>query len=171
MQSKESALDLVSLLNDDEKRAFRLFQIDNLEVGRYYEQALRQRRLIFYVGILCIIVGFASVFAAFRLVASGSQEQLSEKIVVASLGTIGGILANFVGLIFLRMFSSVVQSMVDFHKRLVATHHVVFGNLLVAKIQDAEMRNSTLSKIAQALSRVATNDDSDKSNEPPSAPL
>jgi hypothetical protein len=158
LQSKESSLDLVGLLNYDEQRAFKLFQIDTLEIRRYYEQALRQRRFIFYVGIVCILAGFASVFAAFRLISSASQAQLSEKIVIASLGAVGGILANFVGLIFLRMFSTVVQSMVDFHKRLVATHHVVFANVLVAKIQDAKTRDETLSTIAQELSRRTATD-------------
>lgn len=135
-QRVEDSLELSGLLSDDEKRAHKLFQIDSAEVRRYYEQALRQRRYIFYVGVLCIILGFGCVFLAFSLIWKQAASPLSEKIVVAVLGAVGAVLANFVAIIFLNMFTAVVKSMVEFHSRLVSTHHVVFGNVLVARIED-----------------------------------
>jgi len=52
------------------------------------------------------------------------------------------------------MFSAIVKSMVNFHQRLVSTHHVVFSNVLVAKIEDPVLRDSTLAHVATALSQV-----------------
>jgi hypothetical protein len=148
----EAGLELGELLDVDQKRAHKLFQLNSAEVRRYYDQALRQRRYVFYLGVLCILGGFASVFIAFYLITRTPAPELPEKIVIAILGTVSGVLANFVALIFLNMFSTIVKSMVDFHQRLVATHHVVFSNVLIARIEDKKLREHTLAEVALALS-------------------
>jgi hypothetical protein len=155
----EETLDLSGLLGEDEKRAHKLFQINSAEVRRYYDQALRQRKYIFYLGVLCILLGFGSVFIAFSLIWRNPEIPVQEKVVIAILGTVSGILANFVALIFLNMFSAIVKSMVNFHQRLVSTHHVVFSNVLVAKIEDPVLRDSTLAHVATALSQVTVKEE------------
>jgi hypothetical protein len=144
-------LDLRALLDKDEQRAQKLFQIQGFSLQRYHDQALRQRSLIFGTGLLCILGGFAAVGAAFFLIYNRDQISLGEKIVVASLGAASGILANFVAIIFLKMFTTTVRSMVDFHNRLVLTYHVHFGNVLAVKIKDDQLRAQTLSRMAIAL--------------------
>ncbi|HEV2108778.1 MAG TPA: hypothetical protein VGR16_10990, partial [Thermomicrobiales bacterium] len=59
-----------------------------------------------------------------------------------------------IAVIFLRMFSETIQSMIDFHNRLVATHHVHFGNVLAAKITNEALRSETLSRMALALADI-----------------
>lgn len=153
MEEIAERLDLSELLTQEERRAQKLFQINSLELKRYYDQALHQRAMIFLVGVLCILSGFGVIGSALYLVDSSTTSNLSEKIVVASLGAVGGVLANFIAVIFLRMFSDTVQSMVDFHNRLVTTGHVQFGNVLIARISDdPKLKNETLAAMALLLS-------------------
>jgi hypothetical protein len=135
-----------------EARAQKLFQVHSVELKRYYDQALRQGRNIFYVGILCIALGFGVIIAAFAVIAAANSPNLDEKIVLASLSAVGGALANFIGVIYLRMFSDTVKAVTGFHQRLVVTHHLHFGNFLAAKITDDKIREQTLAEMAGALS-------------------
>ena len=148
----EAQLDLRGLLSDDkdQRAAYKLFQVNNLELHRYYDQALRQRALVFLLGVGCIVAGFAAVGGAlFAVTREGANS--TERITIAVLGAIGGILANFVAAIFLRMFGDIVKSMTVFHNRLVVTHHAHFGNLIAARIGDGVLRNETLARMALAI--------------------
>jgi hypothetical protein len=49
-------------------------QVNQLDLRRYYDQTLRQGRLIFYVGIGCIALGFATVIVALLLVNDAATE-------------------------------------------------------------------------------------------------
>jgi hypothetical protein len=160
--AREASLDARSLsdeadvselvLHDEERRAQKQLQIHSHELERYYELALRQRAYIFSVGVLCILAGFGAVAAAFLLLADDSiAPETSDKVVVASLGVVSGILANFVAVVFLRMFAATVESMTVFHTRLVRTHHVHIGNFLAAKVRDAEARDRLLAEMAHVL--------------------
>jgi hypothetical protein len=150
----DQRLDLAGLLDLNEQRANKLFQVSSLELKRYYDQGRRQRAWIFAFGIICILFGFAVVAAAFVVLYTDKNADLSEKIVTASLGAVGAILANFVAVIYLRMFSSTLRSIVDFHNRLVITHHVNFGNVLAARITDRALQDETLAGMAAALAHV-----------------
>lgn len=152
---KEANLDLRGALHGDEQNAFKLFQVNSSELKRYYDQALKQRALVFSLGIFCILGGFIVIgVTMYVLVYSLGSASLAEKLVVGGLGVVGGILANFIAVIFLHMFRAIVTSMVDFHNRLVLTNHIYFGNLLLARVGDSQLREETLSKLALALSHL-----------------
>lgn len=123
---------------ENERRAYRLFKLNGRELQRYYDQALRQRSLVFVLGVACILAGFASIAWALMAIAELGDDAvaINEKIIVAVLGGTGAILADFIAVIFLRMFSSIVKASVDFHLRLVGTHHAHFGNVLASGISD-----------------------------------
>lgn len=142
----------------DLDRAQKLFQAHAFEIKRYYDQALRQGRSIYYVGIGCIALGFAVVGIAFALVSGVDSGDVSEQIIVGSLGAIGAILANFIAVVYLRMFSETVKALTSFHQRLVVTHHLHFGNLLASKIEDEKLRESALAEMSKGLSTVASAD-------------
>ena len=144
-------LDLRELLDDPrEQRAQKQFQVHSHQVRRYYDQALRQRSIIFWVGVLCILAGFGIVVAAGLVITEGSSD-LSEQIVVGALGAIGGILANFIAVVYLRMFSDTLKSIGGFHDRLVITHHLHFANVLAAKVDSDDLREQTLAGMAAAM--------------------
>ncbi|MCW2986956.1 MAG: hypothetical protein JWR63_4526 [Conexibacter sp.] len=155
--------DLVELVAEDrERRAQKLFQVHSRQLKRYYDQALRHRGVIFASGLLCIFGGFAVVGAAFVVIAHA--DDTTEKIVAAALGAIGGVLANFIAVIYLRMFSQTVDSIGAFHDRLVVTHHLHFANFLLAKVGDARMRDEALATVSTTIAEL---DVAHPSKEPP----
>jgi len=143
--------DLHDLLDEErERRAQKQFQVHSHQLRRYYEQALRQRGVIFSIGVLCIGAGFGIIISAGLLIWL-SDAELSEQIVVASLGAVGGILGNFVAVMYLNMFKETIKSIGAFHDRLVFTNHLHFANVLAAKVTDDTMRDGVLAEMAQAM--------------------
>ena len=51
----------------------------------------------------------------------------------------------------MKMFSEIMKSLTEFHNRLVTTHHLHFGNFIVAKIADENVRDKSFAAIAAAL--------------------
>ena len=153
IQEFENKRELDSLAGaETEKRAQKLLQVNSFELKRYYDQTLRQGGFIFWVGVLCIVLGFAVVGVAFYLLGRIPDSKESEQLLTVVLGAIGGVLANFIGLVYLRMFSETVKSVSGFHERLVETHRLYFANFLSAKvIQDQSLQNKTLAGMAVAL--------------------
>ena len=124
----QNELDLLRIVEDHpERRAHKLLQVNQLDLKRYYDQTLRQGRLIYYLGVGCIILGFGAIAAAIAVIGT-ARHSLSEQVVVAALGAVSGTLANFIGVVYLRMFSATIGSVGSFHTRLVATHDLYFGN-------------------------------------------
>ncbi len=146
----DQELDLLGFYNaTDELRAERLFKLHQAELSKYYEIARSQSVQIFYVGVIFMIAGILIIGTALLLIAVGLQtSQLSDKLVVASLGAVGSLLSNFVGAIYIRMYSGTVTSLASFHSRLVGTHHLHYGSFLAAKITDRSLREQTLSRMA-----------------------
>jgi MFS family permease len=143
--------DLSGLMDEPlERRAQKLFQVHSHQLKRYYDQALRQRGVIFSIGLLCIAAGFGIVAAAFWFITHDTRD-LSEQIVIGSLGAVGGILSNFIAVVYLRMFSETVKSIGGFHDRLVLTHHLHFANFLAAKVSDEALRDQTLAHMAEKM--------------------
>jgi hypothetical protein len=148
----DNEIDLLRIADDSpERRAQKLFQLHAIDLKRYYDQTLHQGGYIFWVGVVCIVLGFAVVGTTIWLLQDLQDAQLSQQIVIATLGATGAVLANFIAVIYLRMYSATVQSMTEFHDKLVSTHHLHFGNLLVAKISDDQRREETLRSMAEAL--------------------
>jgi hypothetical protein len=75
-------------------------------------------------------------------------------LVVAALGAVGGILTNFVGAMYIKMFSEIVQAVTKSHASLVATSHVHLANVLAANIKTDELREKTLADLAQVINRA-----------------
>jgi hypothetical protein len=150
----ENQLSLLGILvSPGEQRAERLYRSQQYQLERYYSLTLRHSAWIFVVGIACIAIGFVVVGAALYFVYHNDDSQTSEQIVLAALGGIAGLLSNFIALIYLRMYSETVKSVGQFHHRLVATHDVHFGNLLVSQLANADLREGTLAEMALHLAR------------------
>ncbi len=153
----ENELDLLSISQSSiEERAEKQFKLHQLELKKYYDQTLRQSAGIFYVGLICIFLGFVIIGVTLYLVFSSSTSKeidTSEKIILASLGAIGAILSDFIAFIYIKMYSETIQSLTEFHNRLVVTHFLHFGNFLVGKITDKDLREKTLADIASNLAK------------------
>jgi TRADD-N domain-containing protein len=134
-----------------ERRAQKPFQLHSIELKRYYDQTLRQGSHIFWVGVACIALGFGVVGLTVWLLHGLGTSPLEHQIVLGGLGAVGGILANFIAVIYLKMYSETIRSMTQFHTRLVETHHLHFGSLLAARIKDGGLRESALRAMAESL--------------------
>jgi hypothetical protein len=71
------------------------------------------------------------------------------------VGVVTTLLADFVAVITVRMFSGSVDSLTRMHQRLVGTHHLHFANLIVSKNADTKLRERTLAAIATHASVAA----------------
>jgi hypothetical protein len=153
----DQELDLLSFFNaNQEQRAERLFKIHQSELKKYYDITRRQSSWIFYVGVGCIALGFVVVVVALCLVAIQlPNAQLSDKLVVGGLGAVGSLLSNFIAAIYLRMYTSTVTSLTEFHSRLVGTHHLHYAFFLAAKISDPKLRERTIADMALSTSHGA----------------
>lgn len=154
IQRVEGELDLLTISDTSaEQRAEKLFKLHQFELKKYYDQTLKHSSWIFFVGIACIILGFILIAYAIYQVTIAPDRELSEKIVLGSLGAIGGLLADFIAVIYMKMYSETIKSLTEFHNRLVTTHHLHFGNFLASKIADKSLREKTVSEIAIAIAK------------------
>jgi hypothetical protein len=147
-----SEIDLKSIsLEQRETRAQKLFQLHQRELKRYYDQSLAQGRWIFMVGIVCLILGFTVVGLTLYEVLTNSSATVTDKIIIGVVGAVSGILTNFIAAIYMKMFGDTVKSATEFHNRLVATHHLHFGNFLISKIDDIKLRDEALAEVSRAI--------------------
>jgi hypothetical protein len=158
----DNQLDLLRIPDrSPEQKAQKLLQMQQFELKRYYDQTLRQSNGIFYVGVITMILGFGviawSMYYVSHIASSSggdgvaAQKWTGESGIVAVLGAIGGILTNFVGAMYIKMFSEIVQAVTKSHASLVTTSHLHLANVLAANIGTAELREKTLADLALAL--------------------
>ena len=149
----ENEIDLISVSDSSmEQRAEKLFKLHQFELKKYYDQTLKHSSWIFGIGILCIIIGFSIIGITIYLVIPGTL--ISQKIIIATLGGIGGVLSNFIAVIYLKIYSETIKSLQEFHNRLVITHHLHFSNFLIAKIKDEKLREQTIADLALNLNKI-----------------
>ncbi|MBA5715746.1 hypothetical protein DT035_13170 [Bacillus subtilis] len=149
----ENELALLEVKKSSEDRSETLFRQHHLELKRYYDLNLKQNKSLFFVGIICIALGFAIIGTTLYLLSSGIFEGVQSKVIVASMGALGAILTNFIAAIYLKMHTNTIKSMTEFHNRFVNTHHFYFSNFLISKIKDEKMREETLAELALSINR------------------
>jgi hypothetical protein len=111
---------------------------------RYYDQTLTQSSKIFYVGVFSILSGIILIFIFSYWVTLVDNDQ----IILGFLGAIGSILSNYIAVIYGRMYKDTIESLNQFHNRLVTTHHLHYGALLSSQIKDNNLIDQTLSQMA-----------------------
>jgi hypothetical protein len=152
-------------LASEESRAQRIFKYHQSELKGYYDQALISCRSIFKVGLLSIFLGFVIIGITFVLlcfIAGKKIEGGAFPYLTAALGSIGTILSNYIGLIYVKMYSNILSSFSTLQYRLVTTHHLHLANCIIAKIKNPNKKDETLAKMALSISSRAHLDHSDK---------
>lgn len=66
-----------------------------------------------------------------------------------TVGNISGILINFVGAVFIRMYTHNVEAAVNFMQNLQKDNNLLLANSIANKIEDEKLREETLSEIAK----------------------
>jgi hypothetical protein len=118
-----------------------LFRRSEREVNKYYNLNLTENRILLYIGVLCILIGLLIVAFTLAMVFSGAATSgfdVWTKGIVAVVGAVSGIMVNYVGAIYLKMYAQSVEAFGQFHGRLVRTHELFLANMLVTRIAKEE---------------------------------
>lgn len=67
-------------------------------------------------------------------------------------GAISGVLVDFIGVIFIRMYTETIKASIQLQNKLVHNNDNLLANLLAEDIDDKNLRNQTLSEIAKTIS-------------------
>lgn len=133
-----------------ERRAEKLLHLNQTQLRRYYTLNIGQNRWTLFAGLFCIAVGLGLVVTTIVLVTRGGTESEG---VVAVVGSLGAILSNFVGALYVRMHGAVSSALQTFHGNLVKTHRLYLASLLVSRVDETDRREQTLADIAKALGK------------------
>ncbi|TXK63273.1 hypothetical protein FVD40_02725 [Bacillus subtilis] len=148
----EREIDLLQSEDSLQNRSETLFKQHDLQLKRYYDLNLRQNSFVFWVGISCIALGFLFIAITLYLISGNILDGTQNKIIVAATGALAGILSNFIAAIYLRMHTNSINSLTEFHNRIVNTHHFYFSNYLISQIKDEQKREETLGNLALNIS-------------------
>lgn len=131
-----------------EERALRQLSKSQINLEKYDQLSYEQVRKIFiigknmsYIGLLIII---SIIFISFY-----SNSLLPN--IVAIGGLVSGVLVNFIGSVFILMYSKTLKTANMNHYVMIETNQAYLGNVLATQIQSRELREQTLSEMANKL--------------------
>lgn len=143
--------DEIELLETSEseydKIAKKQFQKDKKEVKRYYDINLKHLKYLFPIGVGIILLGVTIIIISVILF-------INEKNGIQMLiGSVSGILIDFIGVIFIRMYTETVKMSLKFHDKLINSNNILFVNILITKIKNQDLQDKTLSEVAKIISK------------------
>ena len=127
-------------------RAEKLFRMNQKELMRYYTMNLTQTKFLSILGIVMILAGI--VIALISCVIYISVE--SDKMLVV-IGNISGIIVDFNGAIFIKMYTQNLEAAVKFHAKFAESNQLLLANSIANKIENANLREQTLSDISKEI--------------------
>jgi hypothetical protein len=130
-----------------------LFLKHQSDLKRYYDQALQHSSLVFFLGIFCVLAGLGTIGVAFFLVRE-SGDEMTEQIVTGALGAVGAILSGFVAKVYLGIHRGAIESLNDFHDKLVQTHHLHFAGVLAARVADGTTKDQAHLELIKRMSTL-----------------
>jgi len=131
-----------------EKRAEKQFKQHQKELKRYYDINIEQLKLVFPLGIITMLLGFAIIFMTIYL----CKEMLSSIPII--IGCISGLLVDLIGAIFIKMYVETVKTSTEFHKKLIGSNNNLFANVLITKINDEKLKNETFAETAKIIANI-----------------
>jgi prepilin signal peptidase PulO-like enzyme (type II secretory pathway) len=123
------------------------FKQHQRELKRYYDMNLEQSKKVFALGIIVIFFGAMILIGTLLFFGPNANENILPLVV----GCISGLLTDFVGIIFIRMYSSIVKTSVEFHNKLTYSNSLLLANLVTTRIVDCSVKDDTLKSIAQEI--------------------
>lgn len=149
MKETSDELEYLNIENEsDIKKAEKQFKLHQNELQKYYSQNLSHSQKIFYTGIVCIILGFGIIAFTMWIL---STKNINNTLELMITGGIGGVLSNFIGVIYLKMYSETLKVLIEFHNKLVYTHNLHFSNYLLAKVENKELKEKILQEAILAI--------------------
>ena len=125
-------------------RAEKMFKMNQKELMRYYDMNLAQTKFLSGLGIMMIIFGIVIVVVSLVMYVYTDADKT-----LLTVGNISGILINFVGAVFIRMYTHNVEAAVKFHAKFAESNNLLLANSIANKIENEKLREETLSEIAK----------------------
>lgn len=130
-----------------EKRALRaekMFRMNQKELMRYYDMNLAQTKFLSGLGIMMIVFGILIVIASLYMYWSLDGDKA-----LLFMGSLSGILVDFIGAIFIKMYTKNIEAAVKFHAKFAESNNLLLANLIANKIEDDKIRENTLSDMSR----------------------
>lgn len=129
-----------------------MFKLNQKDLMRYYDMNLSQTRFLSGLGIVMIILGILIVVASLVL-----YVYLNSDRILLFVGNISGIIVDFVGAIFIKMYTQNVDAAVRFHAKFAESNNLLLANSIANKIENEELREATLSEISKQIVALKQN--------------
>lgn len=132
---------------DLEKRALRaekMFRMNQKELMRYYDMNLTQTKFLSRLGVVMIIFGILIVGMALFMYMWIETDKF-----VLVVGSLSGIVVDFIGAIFIKMYTQNIEAAVKFHAKFAESNNLLLANSIANKIDDVRLRETTLSDISK----------------------
>ena len=133
----------------DDKR----FQQHQRELKRYYDMNLDQSKLLFYLGVSIIILGTVIVLTTIFLLYYNNVT-----IIPVISGCVSGIFIDFIGFLFINMYSKNIKASIEYHKKLVKSNDLLLSSAIIGRIVNKDKRDDAYSKIAYEIPQVDYSD-------------
>ena len=130
-----------------EKRALRaekMFRMNQKELMRYYDMNLAQTKFLSGLGIMMIIFGILIVVGSLYMYTTFDSDK-----VLLLVGSLNGIVVDFIGAIFIKMYTKNIEAAVKFHAKFAESNNLLLANSIANKIDYDKLREDTLSEISK----------------------
>lgn len=134
-------------------RAEKLFRMNQKELMRYYTMNLAQTKFLSIPGIVMIVAGIAIVLISCIIYTSLESDKM-----LLIVGNISGIIVDFIGAIFIKMYTQNLEAAVKFHAKFAESNNLLLANSIANKIENIDLREQTLSDISKRIIMVKQTD-------------
>ncbi len=124
------------------------FDNSQSDFKRFFDINLNQLSWVFKLGIGTVLAGMIIIFLAIIMFA---VSPVKYDIAVLT-GAVSGILVDFIGVIFIRMYTETIKASMQIQNRLIHNTDNLLADLLAEDIDDKNLRNQTLAEIAKTIS-------------------
>ena len=134
---------------DPDKRALRaekMFRMNQKELMRYYDMNLAQTKFLSGLGIMMILSGVVIVGATFYMYIFLKVDKA-----LLYVGSSSGIIVDFIGTLFIKMYIKNIDATVKFHAKFAESNNLLLANSIANKIEDTQIRENTLSEISKSI--------------------
>ena len=131
-------------LEQKELRAEKMFRMNQKELMRYYDMNLTQTKFLSALGIMMVIFGMLIVAASLYMYMSLNADK-----VLLCICSLSGVIADFVGAVFIKMYTKNIEAAVKFHAKFAESNNLLLANLIANKIENEKLRETTLSEISK----------------------
>lgn len=144
-EAKKEEAELAEIKSADRMlRAEKLYRMNQKELMRYYDMNLAQTKFLSGLGIIMIAFGVCIVLVSMYLYKTIDADKT-----ILFIGSLSGIIVDFIGTLFIKMYTKNVEASVRFHAKFADSNNLLLANSIAHKIDDDRLREETLSEISK----------------------